>query len=358
MKNIKTVSFAAMLVVALIACRKPDEDPDPTPSSPALSAEILSASASNVFAATYSDLKGEAILLYTNTQALAATTDETNLTACKQSWRDCRSAWEQSESFLFGPVSSENIDPRIDTWPVNFADLDSILASSAVFSAGYIDSLDDALKGFHPIEYLLFGVNGNKTATAFTQRELEYLNALTLNLQVLTTDLADYWNSSAQGSYFGSFTTAGAGSTVYSTERSAYEEMVNAMAGICDEVANGKMNEPFTAQDPSLEESPFAFNSIADFTNNIRGVKNVYLGVYNADGKGLEDLVRAHNLSLDGQVKQKIDVALATLGTITVPFGQAITQQPVQVQNSINAINDLKATLENDLLPFVQLHTN
>lgn len=357
MKKLNLILSAALLTITLVQCRKPEEE-ETTPASPELTSEILNASAANVFAATYSDLQGRAVQLYTNTQALAVTTDENHLTACKQSWRDCRSAWEQSESFLFGPVSSDNIDPRIDTWPVNFADLDSILASSAVFSTGYIDSLDDALKGFHPIEYLLFGVNGNKTASSLTARELDYLNALTLNLQTLTTDLADYWNNSIQGNYFNTFVTAGSGSTVYSTKRSAYEEVVNAMIGICDEVANGKMNEPFLAQDPSLEESPFAFNSITDFTNNIRGVRNVYLGVYATDGKGLEDLVRVHNLSLDGQVKQKIDAALATLGTITVPFGQAISQQPVQVQNSINAINDLKTTLENDLLPFVQLHTN
>ena len=357
MKRIPFMMLAFVPALLVVQCRKPQEQ-EVSPQTDDLVSEILNQSASNVFAATYSDLQTKAVLLHNNTLALAVSTDETNLTACKQSWRDCRSAWEQSESFLFGPVSSENIDPRIDTWPVNFADLDSILASSAVFSTGYIDSLDDALKGFHPVEYLLFGVNGNKTASAFTPRELDYLNALTQNLQTLTSDLAAYWDNSVQGNYFTTFVSAGSGSTIYSTKRSAYEELVNAMIGICDEVANGKMNEPFLAQDPSLEESPFAFNSITDFTNNIRGVKNVYLGTYSTDGKGIEDLVRAHNLSLDGLVKQKMDAAIATLGTITVPFGQAITQQPVQVQNSINAINDLKTALENDLLPFVQLNTN
>jgi uncharacterized iron-regulated protein len=201
-------------------------------------------------------------------------------------------------------------------------------------------------------------VNGNKTASQLTARELEYLVALTDNLNTLTSSLAGYWNPAAAGNFHAEFNAAGSGSTVYATRRSLYEEMVNAMAGICDEVANGKISEPFVLQDPSLEESPFAFNSMTDFTNNIRGVKNMYLGVYTTDGKGLEDLVRAHNLSLDQTIKQKIDAAIATLNTVTVPFGQAITTQQVQVQNCINAINDLKTTLENDLLPFVQLHTN
>lgn len=352
-KKLSLVLLAGFLFA--VSCRKPEEvDP---PASASLTTEILNEFADNVVTATYNDLSAKASLLHQQTLTLTAVTDETNLSACKQTWRDCRSAWEQSEGFLFGPVSAQNIDPRIDTWPVNFTDLDSVLNSSAVFSSGYIDSLDDALKGFHPIEFLLFGVNGNKTAASFTQRELDYLNALTQNLETLTGELSSYWNVSLQGNYHTEFTSAGSGSSIYPTQRAAFEEMVNAMIGICDEVANGKITEPYLAQDPSLEESPFAFNSITDFTNNIRSVQNAYLGRYSADGKSLEDLVREHNLSLDGEVKQKIDAALAALGTITVPFGQAISQQPVQVQNCINTINDLKETLEDDLLPFIQLHT-
>jgi putative iron-regulated protein len=349
--------FVAAALTALSSCRKPEETVDPTPSAD-LTAEIMSDLSTNVIRGTYNDLKSKADQLNMNVQALNASITENNLTACKQSWRDCRAAWEQSESFLFGPVATENIDPRIDTWPVNFNDLDSILTSNSVFTAGYIDSLDDALKGFHPIEYLLFGTNGNKTASQLTARELEYLVVLTGNLNSLTTALSGFWDPAAANNFHAEFNAAGSGSTVYPTRRSAYEEMVNSMAGICDEVANGKMTEPFILQDPSLEESPFAFNSMTDFTNNIRGVQNIYLGTYSADGKGIEDLVRANNLSLDQTIKQKIDAAIATLNTVTVPFGQAITQQPVQVQNCINAINDLKTTIENDLLPFVQLHTN
>lgn len=354
----KLILLAAVCSAFALSCRKPDDTEDPVTPAADLTKDIMTDVSGNVIRATYEDLKAKAIQLNANVQALSSSTTESNLTACKQSWRDCRGAWEQSESFLFGPVATENIDPRIDTWPVNFNDLDSILASSAVFDQAYIDGLDDALKGFHPIEYLLFGVNGNKTATQVTARELEYLVALTQNLTTLTTTLAGSWDPAASGNFHAEFNAAGSGSTVYTTRRALYEEIVNAMAGICDEVANGKIAEPFTLQDPSLEESPFAFNSMTDFTNNIRGVKNMYMGVYTSDGKGIEDLVRAHNLSLDQTIKQKIDAAIATLNTVTVPFGQAISSQQVQVQNCINAINDLKNTIENDLLPFVQLHTN
>jgi predicted lipoprotein len=352
----KNIPLLFVLLLFLSSCRKAETgDVEVTATLPS---EVLQESAANVIAATYNDLAAKAMLLHQQVQDFSSATDETHLAQCRQTWRDCRSAWEQSEAFLFGPVSAQNIDPRIDTWPVNFNDLDSVLSTSAVFTPGYIDNLDDALKGFHPVEYLLFGSNGTKAASVFTPRELDYLNALALNLETLTTMLANYWNASAQGNYLSEFVNAGSGSATYSTQRSAFEEMTNSMIGICDEVANGKIGEPYFAQDPTLEESPYSGNSIRDFSDNILGVQNLYLGRYSANGKGIEDLVRAYNLSLDGRVKQKIENAQAALGTVTVPFGQAISQQPLQVQNCISAINELKEILEEELLPFIQQHTN
>jgi putative iron-regulated protein len=321
-----------------------------------LNAAVLNDFSANVASAKYNDLQSQVSKLYTQVLALELTKTEANLNTTRQTWRDARKAWEQSEAHLFGPVATENIDPRIDTWPVNFADLDAQLASSNSFTETYIDNLEDALKGFHPIEYLLFGTDGNRTAIAFTQRELEYLKGLTLNLKKLTTDLNSFWDASKTDSYYTAVVKAGNGSAIYTSQRAALEELVSAMAGICDEVANGKITEPFLNEDPTLEESPYAKSSIPDFVNNITGVQNVYLGRYAVDGKGLEDLVKKYNLSLDGEIKIKIAAAIAALNNVTEPFGQAIFTQKIQVQNAIDAINDLKDILEGDLMEFVSIH--
>src|SRR5262249_14942914 len=145
------------------------------------------------------------------------------------SWKQAREAYEQSEAHLFGPVATEGIDPSIDTWPVNFTDLDKQLASGNQFTDEYIAGLDDALKGFHPIEYLIFGKDGQKKSTDFTDRQLEYLNALAKNLKDLTTGLASDWNPNT-GGYVEEVSKAGNGSTAYKTQLAAFEELVNAMA--------------------------------------------------------------------------------------------------------------------------------
>ncbi len=348
--------LTAMLTAT--ACKKESDEPGTTTPDGFTTTSVLSAFASNVAQENYADLAQRSALLRDLIIGFGASQSDADLALCKQQWRDTRLSWERSEALLFGPVATDNIDPRIDTWPVNFTDLEAQLASGNAFTPEYITSLEDALKGFHPIEYLLFGVNGNKTADQFTTREVEYITALSNDLANLTASLDESWDPATSGNYSQAFTSAGEGSAEYPTERSAYEELVNAMAGICDEVANGKMGEVLLAQDPLLEESPFAKNSITDFTNNIRGVENVYLGKYLSDGTGLENFTREHDLQLDNTIKQRIAAAIAALGTITVPFGQAISEQPVQVQQAIDAINALAGTLNDELLPLVQLHVD
>ena len=355
--------FATIAVLGFAGC---DDNEGDSQVDTELNAQILEAFSANVAQASYNDLKSKAAELNDDIENLAASGGKTaaNLEACRTSWKAARASWEQTESFLFGPVSTEDVDPRIDTWPVDFNVLEAQLDSNNDFTPEYIDELLEDQKGFHAIEYLIFGAEGTKSAENITDRELEFLTALGTNLKNLTAQVADGWNPAVDGNYHELFVDAGNGSTSYETQQDAFAELVGAMAGICDEVANGKINEVYEAKDPTMEESPFSQNSITDFKYNMIGVRNVYLGKYSADGKGLEDLVRKHNLQLDGQIKAAIDAAISALNNITDPFGEAITSQPVQVENAVEAINALGALLDDgddlvntDLAGFVVLHT-
>lgn len=347
----KLLILAASAIFILQACKK---EVPPSASPADVQAKVLNDLSAEIYLYSYASLETRTSKLLSDVQLFIANPDDTKLDICKQDWKSSREVWENSEAWLFGPVSTESIDPRIDTWPVDFVRLDSILNSSNTLTASYINNLEESLKGFHPIEYLLFGLNGKKKASEFTDRQKEYLLALCQNLNALTTELHTSWNTSG-GDYTNEVVNAGK-TVAYPTKLSAYEEIVNSMIGICDEVANGKIGEVFTNLDSMGEESPFAKNSMVDFTNNIRGVKNVYLGTFdNKDVYGLEDFVRSHNLSLDGRIKQKADIALAALAQVTDPFGKAIFTQPIQVQAAIDAINALKTELEEGLLPLVQL---
>ncbi len=303
----------------------------------------------------YADMEAKMNAFHSACLQFESTQSQADLDAAKNAWKEVRGVWEKSEAFLFGPVSTENIDPGTDTWPVDFNSLDSLLLTSNAFTTSYIQTLGDELKGYHPAEYLLWGGSGNKINTQFTPREMEFLTALATDLKQKANQLRISWDPAHANNYGLEIIQAGNSTGLYTSQQAAFEEIVNAMIGICDEVANGKIYEPFSANDPSLEESPFSDNSITDFTNNIRGVQLVYSGFYLQNGYGIEDFIRKNNLSLHNKIVNDLNNAINSFNGITVPFGEAISTQPAQVQQVMYQINVLKTTLEDELLPFIQV---
>lgn len=354
--NLKAYSFTVISALIILSGCKKDESDDTTPafSNQEIQTKILS-DFSNVLALPlYQDLDSKMNLFCNSCLALDTLTNQTNLNTARQSWKNVRAVWEQSEAFLFGPVATANIDPGSDTWPVDFNALDSLLNTGNAFDQAYINTLGDELKGYHPAEYLLWGSNGNKLSADLTAQELAYLKALAADLREKTSSLLTSWSLSNANSYALHVSNAGQSTSIYPSQKAALEEIINAMIGICDEVANGKIAEPFNMANPALEESPFSQNSLADFKNNIVGVRNVYYGKYMQDGYGINDYLNNNNLSLHNNIANQIENAVNSFNAITVPFGQAITTQPTQVNNVITQINILKNTLETQVLPFIQ----
>ena len=188
-----------------------------------------------------------------------------------------------------------------DSWPVNRIDLDAVLSSDNVLTEDFVANLDDTLKGFHTIEYLLYGVGSTKAASELTSREKEYLVAVSLT--TATRTLADGWRLGEE-SYLAEFVNAGTTSTIYTSTTSALQKLLEGMGIIADEVGNGKIADPFDERNTELVESQFSYNSIMDFSDNIRGIENIYIGRYlDNDGPGLNDLVRRTNSELDQNIR-------------------------------------------------------
>ncbi|MDZ4758643.1 MAG: imelysin family protein [Bacteroidota bacterium] len=301
------------------------------------------------------DLSNKANDLKNAIQTFVITSTDANLLAAQQSWYGTRQIWEQSESFLFGPVADKGLDPSIDDWPISYTEIDSVLKSSNVFSATYIQGLNTTLKGFHPIEYMLFGFGGNRKANELTSREKDYLLALAENLKLVTTQMYTEWQ--AQGSNFSlQVKSAGTVNSKYKTRKEALLEIANAMIGIIGEVGEAKIGEPYTAMDSMLEESPFSGNSWKDFAMNIKGAKNVYLCNYSGNGSGLHALTELYNKSLDLKITQKMDAAYSNLNAYSTKFGKAIYNERPAVESTVQLLADLKNILENELIPLIQTY--
>jgi len=301
----------------------------------------------------YLELKTKAAVLNTAIINLNTTTTDDNLAAAKNAWRDIRSTWERCEGYLFGPVEDGEYDPETDTWPVNFNDMDALLASAQPLGVSDIEALTSrALKGYHPIEYILWGQGGTRTAASLTARQKEYVVSLSAHLKLQADNLYNSWVASG-GNYSTKFLTAGTGSTVFVKKQDAFIALTEGMLAICGEVGEGKMKEPYDAMDPQIVESPFSGNSTTDFKNNIIGAFNVYQGKFNEDGVGLQDLVKLRNSALNVQIEQKFNAAINSFSAITVPYEQAIITQRTQCLAAMTAITALATVIDTDLRSFV-----
>jgi putative iron-regulated protein len=348
MKNIQNL-FVFLFAFTFFACDK-GETPVPTADYSA----VLQNLGNDVILNTYKVLDEKNQLLTDAIVALAQNPDATNLEAARQAWRDARKPWEQSEGFLFGPVDQQGIDPSIDSWPVNEPDLVAVLNSSNVLNKVYIDGLSGTLKGSHTIEFLLFGLDANKPLSDFTPRQYEYLVACAESLEGATLQLYNAWKPDQQN-FIGNVLNAGmAGNTVYPSQKSALQEIIIGLVTIADEVANGKINDPFVQKNLTLEESRFSANSKNDFADNIRSIQNAYLGTFqNSTGLGLTNIIAEKNSVLDTKTKQQIEAAIQAIEAIEGTFTTAIFDAPASVENAQQKVRDLQLTLESEVLPII-----
>ena len=314
---------------------------------------MLNDFANTVVLSTYTEMDKKAGELLAAVKALKADTSQANLEKAQEAWKATRTPWEQSEAFLFGPVDTQGLDPALDSWPVDHVNLQSVLDSDDALTVDFVSGLEDTQKGFHTIEFLLFRDGNQRKASNITERELEYLVSTTENLKASTSQLRLAWAPDGEN-FSNTVAQAGAGSAVYPSQSAAVQEMVNGMIVIADEVANGKISDPYNESDTTLVESQFSFNSISDFQDNIRGIQNVYMGKYMNDGQGLNEFVSARNAELDTRFQQEVQAAIDVIGAIPDPFRDSITANRGAVQVAIDTVSKVQQTLEQDILPLVQ----
>lgn len=373
----KSLIAASLTAILLSACgggsSTDDTKPPMVETGFSFSAtEMITNLTNDVIVSGYVSLSTKATAFQLTTATLVNSPTAENLAAAQQAWKDVRVHWEQGEAHIFGPVDALSIDPHLDTWPLNTSDLQALLASQSGFTAEQVKSFNDDVQGFHTMEFLLFGdgVNSNeKTIEEMTALEREYLSATAEVFNEYAQSLSDAWTVSYDPSdsnsppYKDLLLTPN--NDVYASELGVIEELINGMIGIIDEVGNGKIAEPFgtslATTDTSLVESQYSWNSLADFSDNIHGVQNIYRGEFinGADKQGLIDFIAAANRTLATRVDTEINDAISAIKAIAgendLPFRQAINDADarVRIQLAIDSLSKVQASFESDILPLL-----
>ena len=300
--------------------------------------------------------------------------------ACKQ-WKIARADWEKSEAFLFGAADEYSIDPHTDTWPVDQAALANVLRDNSIMSdiENKVKQLNSGLLGYHGIEYVLFREGKARDISQFTDLEYKYVCAVAKDLYQATCVLQTTWDGSKSGNRYNetvnylkshtslnddgdvtdgtlSYKNFGEGfkntpSEDYESNLDATIQIIEGARDIISEVAGSKIGLPWSGQDNSYIESPYAYNSIIDFYDNIVGCKNALYGQFDATSPTENSLLyfclNSDNTTLKSQaqkIQTTLDDALSKINNMKAPF--ALNYTDSSVKTAIDALNALDEALD------------
>lgn len=301
------------------------------------------------------------------------------------SWRLMRKYWEQSEAFLYGPASAHNIDPHIDSWPLDFNAMNALLHDSVRMAqieeegGAYVgDKLGYALKGFHAAEYLLFESviqdgravgTGRPHAANLTHAEAVYLLGIVEDLTQQAILLEYAWAGEVsetkmaileeaeidpyEDRYGWQMINAGKAGSIYVTYQEVAEEIIAGAVDIAGEVADLKMGNPYissTAEERDYIESPYSCTSTTDFADNIRSIQYAYCGAQ-AGEYAISNYVYRQDAELDAKVRKAIDESIAAIEAI-VDFENTAKGNP-QVLAAIEKVQALEEVLDKEVLPLL-----
>lgn len=288
-------------------------------------------------AASADDLYQEAVNVQQKHEA--GTLTDADVEAACEAFKAAREYWEKSEAFLFGVATDFNIDPHMDSWPLNQGQMANFLSNSTMVAGLYSDdpiafvnqhnSEFDTALGFHGIEFVLFRDGAPRKAAVFDgiedhssfskvtvqcKDELAFLvavagdvrdNCYRLEVSWLGQQAATahkervaelgVWTHALDnnGYYYGAdMLLAGTDGSTYASITATLVTLVGASGcgNIANEVASQKIGQAYrvaTGQ-PSLDpeepdaidyiESPYSKRSYIDYRDNIYSIKNSLYG--------------------------------------------------------------------------------
>lgn len=377
-KKLLNIALAATLMIGFTACSDDDDNNGPgnelSQKEKTFKAAIVPY-VDNTIVPTYKGMADNAILMSDACNAIAEAFDNGTLTsehvkAAGNYWNLCRDYWEKSEAFLYGAAADYNIDPHIDSWPLDKNAMEELLVDLRGGKSWTIDNnAGYGLLGFHAVEYMLFELSedGNTSLphnTNYTREELVYLCTVAEDLRNQCVRLEASWaemeNVSVEKqdilaeaelepsiNYGWSMKNAGEGGSLYKTYQEAAEDLVQGCIDIADEVGNTKIGRPANGSsedDKNYIESPYSLNSINDFVGNIISIRNAYQGS-NAGDASISDYIKSVNPALDTKVKAQIEECIVLIKKIPEPFAKSATGP--EADAAVTAVGtDLVDTLE------------
>jgi predicted lipoprotein len=352
----KLLLFASVSALLMSSCKKEEVDTKPADFGE-LKTRVIYNFSDDVAIKTYSAVNNAALKLSVSVQTFEIGfydgVYDYNINVAKSNWKTLRNAWELTDAFQYGPVTDGKFNEKLDTWPVNVNDIENLLMGTNPLEPADIANLPNTLKGMHALEYMLFGVNGNRDASRYSGRDLKYMVNLAKEIQKNCQSIYTAWVDGPE-SYSANIVYTTKGGKLFKTKKDLFSLMVSGMQNTCKKIVSANLGNPLLTVDSTLVESPFSNTSLIDVRNNLNSIVNVYTGRYaGSKGYGLKDIVKDKNNGLDGKIAERMTKIDSAFAAIKMPLDSAIYFKKTEVKVAIDAVDSLRSTFELELTKFV-----
>ncbi len=365
------------LSVSTISCDKNDDNDSALNGTDAEYQAVLNSYVESTIKPTYKGLAEAALAMRAANEALKSNPSDATMQTASDAWMDARIKWEISEAFLFGPVGDQalDIDGHIDSWPLELEDIKTEIAKGTLTGRDAWRK-EGTVIGFHVTEYLLYRNGKSRPIADLTANELSYLTAATdalvwdcvlayvawVGIENVSPQMKAVFEENSEisahlednPSYknFASRLTSKAG---YPSWAAALGEIASGAAEIAGEVGATKIAEPYDEHNTNKVESWYSWHSLDDYMNNIRSIKNAYLGGMDNNTRttiSLSTYIASKDVSLDAKIKNKIEDCISKIAAIgnngQYSFYEVVREQinASQVKDAEKACDDLRLLFE------------
>jgi putative iron-regulated protein len=294
--------------------------------------------------ASYRDAVSAAQGLDQAIDELLAKPDDAALAVAREAWVKARPSYLLTEAFRFydGPI--EDVESRINAWPLNEAAIDYVkddpkagiinsskaLTLEAIVAANQANDEANVTTGWHAIEFLLWGQDlsangpGARPASDYlagspaNDRRRDYIRFVTKQLISDLSGLAIAWSPDRADGYAAKFKAL--------PPREAVGRMVNGMAILAGfEFMSQRLAVALDSGDQEDEHSCFSDTTHQDFVYDLHGIRNVWTGDANGKARaGLDELVKSIDPATAENVGRLLADAEAKIDALGDPWDKVL----------------------------------